>query len=183
MLFSASADTLWSWNGETGRRGREKNASTPLSPLPRTSAAVGAEAAASWGDPVQTGTISGGESVTAAHTPDSAAALWNALTGAGAEDPQLPGADRLAALQVQDADGQGQARHHAADGERGGGPLRQRGRAERRGARRSRAHRRRQRRQAAPGPPLRCHGEWPSQASTEGPSGLPGGFLVSVSFD
>lgn len=45
----------------------------------------------------------------------------NVSSGAGSENKGLPGADRLPQLQVQDADDEGQARHHAADGDRGGG--------------------------------------------------------------
>lgn len=75
------------------------------------------------------------------------------MTGAGPEDPRLPGTDRLSQLQVQDANGEGQACHHAADGQRGGRPLR-------RAERRRHARRRRSRRQGASCAPLGRHGEW-----------------------
>lgn len=45
----------------------------------------------------------------------------NVSSGAGSENQGLPGADRLSELQVQDADNESQERHHAADGDRGGG--------------------------------------------------------------
>ena len=45
----------------------------------------------------------------------------NVSSGAGSENQGLPGADRLFELQVQDADHESQARHHAADGDRGAG--------------------------------------------------------------
>lgn len=44
----------------------------------------------------------------------------NVSSGAGSENQGLPGADRFFELQVQDADRESQARHHAADGDRRG---------------------------------------------------------------
>lgn len=81
------------------------------------------------------------------------------LTGAYPKDPWLPGTDRLAPLQVQDADGEGQACHHAPDRHRGGGPVGRRGGAERRGAGRRRGKRRLSCQQAASSPPLCRYGE------------------------
>lgn len=81
------------------------------------------------------------------------------LTGADPKDPWLPGANRLAPLQVQDADGEGQARHHAPDRHRGGGPVGWHGGAERRGAGWRRGKRRLSCQQAPSSPPLCCYGE------------------------
>lgn len=85
---------------------------------------------------------------------------WNVLTGVSPEDPWLPGADRLAPLQVQDADGEGQTRHYAADGQRGGGLFRRHGWTEWRGASQRCDRHHHSCRQAASSTPLCSHGEW-----------------------
>lgn len=84
----------------------------------------------------------------------------NVLTGVSPEDPWLPGADRLAPFQVQDADSEGQTRHYAADGQRGGGLFRRHGWTERRGASQCCDRHHHSWRQAASSTPLCGHGEW-----------------------